>query len=109
MAGFAATEKIPVPVAVSVPFVTVTVRAPTVAPLPTVMFAIADVSELADMELTVTPAPKLAPRVPNPLSHVVPLPVRVTFSVWPRLPVLGLAAVTVGAARIVNAAGSVSD
>ena len=103
IAGLAATVKMPVPTAVSVPLVTVTLRAPRVAAEEMETLAVAEVSELATIEFTVTPAPNVAASVPVPFSHVVPLPVRTTLRLaWPKLPVLGFAETTVGAARMVK-------
>ena len=73
--------------------VTLTARAPTVAPAEIEMFAVTCVAELTVHEFTVTPEPKL---------HVAPVwklfPVTATFSVTPWFADVGATELTVGAA-----------
>ena len=83
----------PVPAPVS-GFVTVTSRAPVVAPAATVMFAVRDVSLTNVVELTVIPAPEN--EATAPATKPVPLIAMFWFAApWPRCG--GVVAVTVGA------------
>ena len=72
--GPALTVKAPVPVALVVSgFVTVTLRAPVVAPEAIVMFAVTSVALTNVVELTVMPVPENEAASPAPLSKFVPL------------------------------------
>jgi hypothetical protein len=58
-------------------FVTVTLRAPVVAPAATVMFAVTCVAETKVVEFTVMPVPEKVAARPPPLTN--PVPFTVTF------------------------------
>jgi hypothetical protein len=107
-AGFS-TLKILVRVALPPPggaTVTVTLRAAARASSAIVRFAVALVDELTVNELTVTPAPKLTLVIPATKF----VPVNVTSSVWPLIPLKRLRVVRVGAGlATVNAPDNVAE
>jgi hypothetical protein len=75
-AALIANAAAPLQVTASVPVVTVTLHAPTVAPGATVILAVATVAEVTVMLLTVMPSQKVATLTPS--VKLVSVPVMVT-------------------------------
>jgi hypothetical protein len=100
--GAALTVNTPVPVPTPPSgLVTVTLRAPVVAPAAIAMFAVSCVALTNVVELTVIPVPENDAASPVPLTKLVPVIVTLKL-VAPLSPELGLVEVTVGPALTVN-------